>query len=226
MFVHPIPKIFVIHPKAAWVHSLWSPSASLLITLYRARLNSQKSPLSQSPTRTSGVCDLIWELFKLFPLIDGWTRSTFLFTSRETYNIAETAFSQQEGPWGSFCSSSTLRHLFHWSRGESFGGAVIYGNIWWNSWWRQQKWCLKHLYVSTSWNKSCYYLKHQWARQHIAMTQWGQRAQIPKICTPWTSWSCPLVPSQSLWILFWCWRRQSSATLFRYWGLPLSGLLL
>ena len=166
MFVHPIPKIFVIHPKAAWVHSLWSPSASLLITLYRAGLNSQKSPLSQSPPRTSGVCDLIWELFKLFPLIDGWTRSTFLFTSRETYNIAETAFSQQEGPWGSFCSSSTLRHLFHCSRGESFGGAVIYGNIWWNSWWRQQKWCLKHLYVSTSWNKSCYYLKHQWARQH------------------------------------------------------------
>ena len=132
--------------KAAWAHSLWSPSASLLITLYRAGLNSQKSPLSQSPPTTSGACDLIWELFKLFLLIDGRTRSPSLFTSRETYNIAETAFSQQEGTWLSFCSSSALKHLFHCSGGESVGGAVVYGNIWWNSWWRQQKWCLKHLY--------------------------------------------------------------------------------
>lgn len=49
--------------------------------------------------------------------------------------------------------------------------------------------------VLTFWNKSCCYLKHRWARQHLAMTQWGQKAQVPKICTPWTSGSCPLPPT-------------------------------
>ena len=83
-------------------------------------------------------------LESLSPPIHGWTQNT----SRETYNIAKTAFSQPKGDGGSLvCSCSTLDTSCTMQE-TVIGAAIRYGNIWKDLWWRQQKDWLRILYLS------------------------------------------------------------------------------
>ena len=92
------------------------------------------------PTRSSAACDLIWERFTLSPHHQ-WTQST----SRETYNILRTAFSQQGGYGGSLvCSCSTLDTSCTPQR-ETVWTAAQNGNIWKDPWGQLQKGCLRIL---------------------------------------------------------------------------------
>ena len=60
LVLHPRPKVRLCLPIPLITSYLSANHFS------GAGLNTEESPLPQSPPRTSAECDLIWELFKLF----------------------------------------------------------------------------------------------------------------------------------------------------------------
>ena len=104
----------------------------------------------------------------------GWTRST----SRETYNITRTAFSQQGGDGGSLVCSCYMLHTSCTAQERVCPNRCLIWKLLEESLRTTAEGLLEKSF-SASWNRTSCYLNHQWARQLFAMTVGFRGPQAP-----------------------------------------------